>query len=779
MSICKWIRNDETQCVNKSIENKNYCRLHKKFEELYDPKILHMLKRCKRCKQICDTLNKLNKCDKCVLHQQNSIKKRTQGKQKCSWINQKGEPCPFNSIGETKFCKHHNKYNGQNLNKSIKCSTCKNMFQPESNEKICISCKNTAKKNREKAKMNKKYCKAIIRSSGNPCKNKQSIENEYCKKHQNYKKVIDIEKEGKRVCSNHVRGCFNILTEEDKSKCSTCRFLTNNTKYSTTKTLYDELYNRYKSEANRRNIKWDLNNEETIQLFKENCYYCNYFNGFNGIDRIDSNKHYEITNVVACCKYCNIIKGTHNLINLKHILTHLYNTLILNSDIDYKYTKFFSTSKKQISYNTYKKTSENRGISFQLENDEFYNIIKSPCSYCKLFIKDGCRGIDRIDSNLGYQSNNVVPCCKTCNKMKNILSVECFKSKIICMYKTLIQNIKVDYIDPKTKILNMISLHNLKICEYSPLRMYKDHDYYINKISIGNPVNIFNMKLELEFIDSKTDKLKYSIWQYYRRYISSFKKKKNSSLVGRQIYILVKDGNTETYLGIISLSSDLKYLKNRDNYIGWNSKEYLTNNKINCIMNISTCVSTQPFGYNFNGGKLLTSLVFSKEVLQHIRDKYDIYIQGFTTMSLYGKSIQYDRLKCLKFVGYTHGSSLTNIPNDVIQYCKEYLKKENINCPNDNLWCITKAFKRLKIPVEDFLKSNHKGIYFGYTHKDSKPFLQGKTFIEPNSVDSADNISEIYTWWLNRWAKNRYNHLYEHNRLKKYDDCVRVIKEQI
>ena len=31
-------------------------------------------------------------------------------------------------------------------------------------------------------------------------------------------------------------------------------------------------------------------------------------------------------------------------------------------------------------------------------------------------------GIDRIDNNIGYTNENSVPCCKTCNFAKNILS---------------------------------------------------------------------------------------------------------------------------------------------------------------------------------------------------------------------------------------------------------------------------------------------------------------------------------------------------------------------
>jgi hypothetical protein len=99
--------------------------------------------------------------------------------------------------------------------------------------------------------------------------------------------------------------------------------------------------------------------------------------------------------------------------------------------------------------------------------------------------------------------------------------------------------------------------------------------------------------------------------------------------------------------------------------IGWSQTHQYDKKRLQQIMNLSTCVSTQPFGYNTNGGKLLTSLAFSKEVYQYVYNKYNTHIHGITTMSIYGKSIQYDRLPQLKFVGYTNGNTTSAIPQEV------------------------------------------------------------------------------------------------------------------
>jgi hypothetical protein len=47
--------------------------------------------------------------------------------------------------------------------------------------------------------------------------------------------------------------------------------------------------------------------------------------------------------------------------------------------------------------------------------------ISSPCVYCQtsLLNETGC-GLDRLDNSLGYAADNVVPCCGTCNQIKNV-----------------------------------------------------------------------------------------------------------------------------------------------------------------------------------------------------------------------------------------------------------------------------------------------------------------------------------------------------------------------
>lgn len=49
--LCKWIMYPDKPCDKFALVDKQYCALHKKFEEVYSPDELDTLEWCKKCKQ--------------------------------------------------------------------------------------------------------------------------------------------------------------------------------------------------------------------------------------------------------------------------------------------------------------------------------------------------------------------------------------------------------------------------------------------------------------------------------------------------------------------------------------------------------------------------------------------------------------------------------------------------------------------------------------------------------------------------------------------------------
>ena len=159
----------------------------------------------------------------------------TTDKHKCFWINQKGEPCPWNSLtSEKDYCKRHSIYEGvfkkEDIPSLIKCSGCKNMFKKEDDYKQCLTCKKRVEYNTNKFKQHKKEtfnaCKGTTQQNM-PCKFEANKNDNYCEKHQSFKKWKELIDTGLNVCRNWNRGCFEIIND-DKLSCLKCRNTINN-----------------------------------------------------------------------------------------------------------------------------------------------------------------------------------------------------------------------------------------------------------------------------------------------------------------------------------------------------------------------------------------------------------------------------------------------------------------------------------------------------------------------------------------------------------------------
>lgn len=84
-------------------------------------------------------------------------------------------------------------------------------------------------------------------------------------------------------------------------------------------------------------------------------------------------------------------------------------------------------------YSQYLHSAKKRNHFFNLTKEMFKEITSSACHYCGASpsrissMKRGngtyiYNGIDRVDNNKGYEKDNIVACCKTCNVAKNTLN---------------------------------------------------------------------------------------------------------------------------------------------------------------------------------------------------------------------------------------------------------------------------------------------------------------------------------------------------------------------
>jgi hypothetical protein len=99
-------------------------------------------------------------------------------------------------------------------------------------------------------------------------------------------------------------------------------------------------YANYKKAAAHRNLSFDLSLEVFRSFLHRPCEYCNdvdsncislstgLFFHYNGLDRIDSSLGYFPTNIVPCCRTCNVAKAEMSVDEFKLWVVRVYNNVL-------------------------------------------------------------------------------------------------------------------------------------------------------------------------------------------------------------------------------------------------------------------------------------------------------------------------------------------------------------------------------------------------------------------------------------------------------------------
>jgi len=69
-------------------------------------------------------------------------------------------------------------------------------------------------------------------------------------------------------------------------------------------------------------------------------------------------------------------------------------------------------------FNNARSAAKRHRKEWNLEREGYYGLICRPCEYCGGSLPKYAIGLDRVNTKLGYLSGNVVPCCTTCNRVK-------------------------------------------------------------------------------------------------------------------------------------------------------------------------------------------------------------------------------------------------------------------------------------------------------------------------------------------------------------------------
>ena len=258
------------------------------------------------------------------------------------------------------------------------------------------------------------------------------------------------------------------------------------------------------------------------------------------------------------------------------------------------------------------------------------------------------------------------------------------------------------------------------------------------------------------------------------------------SIPGKALKLAVKEKNTGKFVGFMRFGSPVINCKPRNELLG-NVPELTSFNKTT-IMGF-VIVPTQPFGFNYLGGKLLAALCCSHEVREKLNKKYDMNLCMFETTSLYGNSksaSQYDGMKpMLRYKGLTdsdfipmiHGKPFKDLQN-YVESRTGHLVPENASSRKLKLTNAIIGLVKRTLDSDDLKKFNttitnakllteRKRYYVSnYGIENYIDIVNGKT----DKIVKAQNYdryydNELIEWWR-KLATKRYYKLKEDGRLR-------------
>lgn len=145
---------------------------------------------------------------------------------------------------------------------------------------------------------------------------------------------------------------------------------------------------------------------------------------------------YGLDSICKACRY-KMHKAWCRTNPEKHAATQKANN-IKNADKIAANTKAIYPKLKadgSIGYASIKSRSKTKGWVFKISKKDYKTITSYPCHYCKDPLNGLIGGLDRVDSSIGYDVLNVVPCCFKCNSGKGSMAADDFISHCKKVYE--------------------------------------------------------------------------------------------------------------------------------------------------------------------------------------------------------------------------------------------------------------------------------------------------------------------------------------------------------
>jgi len=315
---------------------------------------------------------------------------------------------------------------------------------------------------------------------------------------------------------------------------------------------------------------------------------------------------------------------------------------------------------------------------------------------------------------------------------------------------------------------------------------------------LWKPTDINNLEQTIQEINDLQPIVEYTQdnakWTLLRQGISSMEFVANP---GRNVKFFVKDSITNKYLGVICMGSDVTSMGPRDNFIGWTKENKFQDGKLNHTAIGTSIIATQPLGFNFLGGKLVSALVTCSTIRNKWKEMYNETLVGTTTTALYGIHSQYNGIPHWKTLGETKGKISIKPDDSAYNVWHKWLKENNTEKYNKltelrpngqpqtgiKQKILQMIYKELDIKRAKYEHGFKRGVYYGDIYENGKSFLRNE--IKEDELVMKEkyklDYDRIIDWWKPK-AIRRYEKLHNENRLKPeslfYSDIIGMSWEE-
>ena len=294
--------------------------------------------------------------------------------------------------------------------------------------------------------------------------------------------------------------------------------------------------------------------------------------------------------------------------------------------------------------------------------------------------------------------------------------------------------------------------------------------------------------------------------EHYRNLLAAVSSHNNeSNIPGRELRWMVFEKKTQSVVGFIRFGSPTINSRPRNVWLGKAPNLSVFNR--HAAMGF-VIVPSQPFGYNYLGGKLLALMCVSHFARETLNEVFEKDIALFETTSLYGSTTsasQYDGLKpFMRYKGLTDSKFLPLLHDEVFHRLHDRFTALNNNTPLTDNKASSKKMKRqskmiriIKNSLQDKEKLEHFNavidMAFGLTQK--KRFYisdYGYSNVREVIMEEQDELvrgpnwdkfylENIISWWKKKAGK-RYEKLKQEGRFRTKvelwteDDDIQIIR---